>query len=528
MATIPEVVGSPKAGSRYWGGNLSGIVLRLVFLAIFDAFAIFTGWQFIQNGGVPLAAVVWLIALLITIVFLRNDAMPLRWIMPGLAFMILMHIYPVVFTVYTAFTNYGDGHLIAKDVAIEQIESRTYLPAEGKTFTWTPYSAPDGSYALWLTGEDGVNFFKTSTGEIFTQEQLAEEGVAFNADGSPAAVGDYTPIPLNQKFAKLAELQPLTFGPPEEGVKITSPSSAGQVQQKYVYDEAQDAMIDQETGVVYANVEGTFTAPDGSILIPGFPVIVGFENFIRLFTSPTIRGPLVTIFLWTVVFAFMSVFTTFVLGLLLALVLNEPNMPLRRLTRVLMIVPYALPAFISVLIWRGMFNPVIGIIGSQWNPGWFSDPFWAKVGILIINLWLGYPYMFLITTGALQSIPGDLYEAANVDGASGLHQFRRITLPLLLVSVGPLLIGSFAFNFNNFTIIDLYNSGGPPIPGTPTPAGYTDILISYTYKLAFGGGRGADLGLASAIAIVIFVIVGAITILNFRYTGMLEEVSENV
>jgi ABC-type sugar transport system permease subunit len=287
-------------------------------------------------------------------------------------------------------------------------------------------------------------------------------------------------------------------------------------------------MIDQENGTVYANVRGTFTAPDGATLIPGFPVVVGFENFVRLFTSPALRGPLFSIFAWTVIFALLSVLTTFVLGLLLALVLNEPYMPLRRLTRVLMIVPYALPAFISVLIWRGMLNPVIGIIGSNFDPGWFSSPFWAKVGILIINLWLGYPYMFLITTGALQGIPTDLYEAARVDGANGIQQFWRITLPLLLVSVGPLLIGSFAFNFNNFTIIQLYANGGPPIPGTPTPAGYTDILISYTFKLAFGGGRGADLGLASAIAIVIFVIVGAITIMNFRFTGMLEEVSENV
>jgi ABC-type sugar transport system permease subunit len=136
--------------------------------------------------------------------------------------------------------------------------------------------------------------------------------------------------------------------------------------------------------------------------------------------------------------------------------------------------------------------------------------------------------MFLITTGALQAIPRDIYEAAIVDGASGIYQFWRITLPLLLISVGPLLVGSFAFNFNNFTIIDLYNRGGPPMSGTPTPAGHTDILISYTYRLAFAGGRGADYGLAAAIAILIFIIVAAITLFNFRYTGMLEEVSENV
>lgn len=517
-----------KERGGYWGGNLSGIVLRLLLLALFDAFVIFTGWQLIVGGVEPLAIVIWLIALAVNIIFLRNSAMPLRWIIPGLAFMTLMHIYPVMFTVFTAFTNYSDGHLVQKEVAIDLIESQTYLPENARTFAWSPYSAPDGSYALWLTGEAGAEFFATSTGEASSKQQLEEQGVEFDAEGKPVAVGDYTPVPLNQRFAIMGGLQKLTFGPPEQGVKITSPTKAGQVQQKYVYDKTQDAMVNQETGVVYSNVNGTFTAPNGDTLIPGFPVVIGFKNFIRLFTSPALRGPLVTIFIWTMVFAFMTVLTTFVLGLLLALVLNKPELPLRRFIRVLMIVPYALPAFVSVLIWRGMFNPVIGIIGTKWDPGWFSNPYWAKVGILIINLWLGYSYMFLITTGALQGIPADLYEAAKVDGSSGIHQFRRITLPLLLVAVGPLLIGSFAFNFNNFTIIQLYNNGGPPIPGTPTPAGYTDILISYTYKLAFGGGRGADYGLAAAISIVIFIIVGAITIMNFRFTGMLEEVSENV
>jgi ABC-type sugar transport system permease subunit len=496
---------------------------------VLTAFAIFTGWQLILGGAAAIAAVLWLITLAFIIVFLRSNAAPMRWIMPGLAFMTLMHIYPVIFTVYTAFTNYSDGNLVPKQVAIQQIESRTFTPPDAPKYSFVPFTNPDGSYGLWLTPQaEGTQQFATSTGESFTREELTAQGAQFDADGNLVAFNGYTVVPANRRLALLSQLQGLSFGPEEQPVSIVSPRVAAQAIQRYVYDRAQDAMIDQENGTVYANVRGTFTAPDGATLIPGFPVVVGFENFVRLFTSPALRGPLFSIFAWTVIFALLSVLTTFVLGLLLALVLNEPYMPLRRLTRVLMIVPYALPAFISVLIWRGMLNPVIGIIGSNFDPGWFSSPFWAKVGILIINLWLGYPYMFLITTGALQGIPTDLYEAARVDGANGIQQFWRITLPLLLVSVGPLLIGSFAFNFNNFTIIQLYANGGPPIPGTPTPAGYTDILISYTFKLAFGGGRGADLGLASAIAIVIFVIVGAITIMNFRFTGMLEEVSENV
>jgi ABC-type sugar transport system permease subunit len=134
----------------------------------------------------------------------------------------------------------------------------------------------------------------------------------------------------------------------------------------------------------------------------------------------------------------------------------------------------------------------------------------------------------LICSGALQSIPHEALEAATVDGANPWQRFWRITLPLLLVAVGPLLVASFTFNFNNFNLIYLFNGGGPPMANTPTPAGHTDILISYVYNLAFSGSRGVDYGFASAITIVIFFIVGAITLFQFRYTRMLEEVSENV
>ena len=161
-------------------------------------------------------------------------------------------------------------------------------------------------------------------------------------------------------------------------------------------------------------------------------------------------------------------------------------------------------------------------------PSWLTNQWWAKAAILLVNLWLSYPYFMLICSGSLQSISDEYYDAAKVDGASSWQQFWNITLPLLLVAVGPLLIASFTFNFNNFNLIFLFNQGGPPIAGTPTPAGHTDILISYVYNLAFAGNRGINYGFASAITIVIFFIVGAITLFQFRYTNMWEEVSENV
>src|SRR4030065_2655291 len=134
----------------------------------------------------------------------------------------------------------------------------------------------------------------------------------------------------------------------------------------------------------------------------------------------------------------------------------------------------------------------------------------------------------LICSGALQSIPPDIYEPDIVHGARPWEKVKSITLPLVLVAVGPLLIASFTFNFNNFNLIYLFNAGGPPIPGSPTPAGYTDILISYVYNLAFSGSTGINYGFAASITIIIFFIVGTITLFQFRYTRMWEEVSENV
>jgi ABC-type sugar transport system permease subunit len=121
-----------------------------------------------------------------------------------------------------------------------------------------------------------------------------------------------------------------------------------------------------------------------------------------------------------------------------------------------------------------------------------------------------------------------VYEAAAVDGANPSQRFWQITMPLLLVTVGPLLIASFVYNFNNYMMIELLTRGDPPIPGSPTPAGYTDILISYTYSLAFGSNQGADYGYASAITIVIFILVAIVTLMQYRFTRSWEEVSENV
>ena len=153
-----------------------------------------------------------------------------------------------------------------------------------------------------------------------------------------------------------------------------------------------------------------------------------------------------------------------------------------------------------------------------------TDPTLAKFSILLVNLWLGTPYMFLVCLGALQGLPEDVNEAAVMDGANPWQIFRRIKLPLLLVTVTPLLIASFAFNFNNFNLIYMLTNGGPRFPDTAIPVGHTDILISMVYKVAFTG-QNRDYGLASAFTILIFIVVATIAIVLFRRTKALEELN---
>ena len=180
-----------------------------------------------------------------------------------------------------------------------------------------------------------------------------------------------------------------------------------------------------------------------------------------------------------------------------------------------------MPAFISILIFKGMFNQSYGEINLILEglfgirPNWFTDPAMARTMLLIVNTWLGYPYMLLLCMGLLQSVPRDLYEASAVDGGGPLTNMFRITLPLIIKPLTPLLIAAFAFNFNNFVLITLLTGGSPDILGASTPAGTTDLLVSYTYRIAFQDA-GQDFGLAAAIATLIFLLVMGLSLLNLR------------
>ena len=256
------------------------------------------------------------------------------------------------------------------------------------------------------------------------------------------------------------------------------------------------------------------------------PEFIGFKNYVRVFTEPVLKQkmffPLLgQTILWTVVNITFHVGG----GLFLAMLLNR-KLKFKGVYRTLLILPWAIPAFISVLMWQGLLNQsngavnvVLGKFGISPVP-WLVDPTWACISVLMVNIWLGYPFMMTICLSSLQSISKSVYEAADIDGASAWTQFTQITLPLLKASLIPVLISNFAFNFNQFTAIYLLTKGGPAVQGSD--AGATDILITYSYKLAF------DLfqyGLACAYAIFIFVLVATLSGVNFKLTGAFDEAS---
>ncbi|MBS3787255.1 maltose ABC transporter permease MalF [Candidatus Bipolaricaulota bacterium] len=515
--------------------NNYGLFFKLIFLGLLDAIGIWASVLLYFQGAYGFIVALLLGAATINYVFLSDRTYPIRYMVPGLIFLFAFVVYPIGYTFYLSTTNYGTGHILSKQQAIESLKGQYYQPEDPVSYSFEAYKNNQGDIKLILQSNTGDKTYLTG-GEKLTEVNLGNERfVDSDEDGTIESFGDYELMSRTEVIGVLQKLQ--KWKPEANGValQMSNLTTFDQRISRYEYLEERDRIRDRQTGELFRPEEGTFvsTTTDRS-LEPGYKATVGLENFSRIFTDPMITGPFLRVFTWTFIWAFMSVLTTFVLGLGIAIILNDSRLRLKPLYKGLLILPYAIPAFISALIWRGFFNTNVGIINTKLlqpllglSPAWFQDPLLAKVAVLIVNLWLGFPYMMVVCLGALQSIQPELYEVAKVDGASPFQQFRKITLPLLMVSVGPLLIGSFAFNFNNFNIIFLVTRGEPPIVGATT-AGSTDILISYTYKLAFGGQGATQYGLAAAISIIIFLIIGTISAINFHYTGALEEMSENV
>lgn len=523
--TTPPTTRPPLRRS---GNGGLGIVIRYLMLAIVLAVAIQALSITVANEQWWASALVLAATLAVVGTYATRRAVPLKYLIPGILLMLMFQIYPVFYTFYTAFTNASDGHTISKEESIEAITVDGPI-VEGQNADRYALSiaVADGAdpntspFVYLLVGDDGTVFLGDESGIA----SLPESSVTLN-DGKVSEADGFTllnGVQINDRSSEFDAFSVPLDG--DEAVKKIGLSEAFAGTVQYRYDEATDTIVDTVSGTVFVAENASWVPEDGGpTLAPGWKQFVGVDNFAKVLTNDTVRNSFIGILIWNIAFAGLSVLTTFGLGLLLAIVLNR-KMIGQRLTRSLLLLPYALPGFITALVWASMYNKDFGLINNLTglDVNWLGDVWWAKVALLVTNLWLGFPYMFLICTGALQSMPANLTEAAIVDGASPWRVFRSITVPMLMVAIAPMLVASFAFNFNNFTLIFLLTEGGP-FPADNPSAGATDLLISYTYRLAFGDG-GSQFGFAAAISIFIFIIVAILSISSFKRALSLEEVN---
>lgn len=503
IATIDMTKPRPLTTSVIVAKALVFIVTGLLLFAAYTVYMI----------GQPLFGVILtIVALGFLFVFGMRRYYFARFIYPGIATMALFVIFPILYTIYLGFTNYGSFNLLTFQRVQEVLLS--YKVIDKSTAIPFAVALDDGGYRVFFESEGGG----------YMSDVVA-------LDGSSANVSSSAVVSAPAKLLERRDAIKLRKGLAEISVTLpdgTELRNAGLREFASVaaeFSRADDGTITRTSdGLIFQpdHSTGFYTNADGEQLTPGWRTNIGFQNFERIFTSDGIRGPMISIFIWTVVFAVGSVLVTFALGIILAGILQWPHLRFKAAYRILLILPYAVPAFISILVFKGLFNQNFGEINLVLEalfglrPDWNTNGFLARVMLLMVNTWLGYPYMMLLAMGFLQAVPEEQKKAAALEGAGMLRVFWTITLPQIIPPFLPLLLASFAFNFNNIVLVLLLTRGGPDMPGTVIPAGETDILGSFTYRIAFMDS-GTQFGLSGAITLLIFILVSIMAYANFVF-----------
>lgn len=247
---------------------------------------------------------------------------------------------------------------------------------------------------------------------------------------------------------------------------------------------------------------------------------VGLANFRDLLGgNPRISNTFVHLLGWTLVWAFFATFTNYLLGMILALLINKKGIRFKKFWRLIFIITIAVPQFVTLMLMSQLLHDqgAINLLLKEWGIVTESIPFltnagWARVAVILVNMWIGIPYSMLITSGILLNVPEDLYEAARIDGANSVQTFFRITLPYMLFVTTPYLITQFVGNINNFNVIFLLTGGGP-LSLDYYQAGKTDLLVTWLYKQTVDE---QNYNLASVIGIVVFFITATMSLIVYN------------
>jgi maltose/maltodextrin transport system permease protein len=514
----PPQGGAPSSPAKPVLRRLLGqaAVALVGLLLLWFVFSLFT-------AGQPMVAI-GVLALGGAALYVYGTARTVAWkyLFPGVAGMLVFVAFPLLYTVQIGFTNYSSNNLLAFERAKGYLLDQT-LADEEKALTYSLHKEGT-ALRLKLQPPEGA------AGEVLVSPPLSLP-VAGNVVMQPlgsTALGEA--LPLRELLSYRNGLTPLQLQlPAGQVIRYAGLRQFGPIEPLWK-SNADGSLTQLASGTVFTanHKTGFFENTQGERMQPGFKVNIGFANYSRMLFDADFRGPFISIFIWTVLFAGLTVVFSTALGMSLAVLLEWQQLKFRGLYRTLLFLPYAVPGFISILVFKGLFNQNFGEINGILNalfgirPAWFAEPALAKTMILIVNTWLGYPYIMILCSGLIKAIPADLYEASAIAGAKPLTNFFKITVPLIARPLTPLLISAFAFNFNNFVLISLLTDGRPDYLNTKLPAGTTDILVSYTYRIAFTDS-GQNFGLAAAISTLIFVMVAIMAIVQLKITQNKDE-----
>jgi maltose/maltodextrin transport system permease protein len=504
--------------------------IRQVLTVLLAIPALYLTFILYQSGNAWIALLMLVATSLGVFIYLNASASTFRYLFPGFVGFGLFVIFPLIYTILISFTKYSSENLLSFDRAAGLFRNETFVSANAASYKYKVYAQDDGTYILYLEDQkDPTKRFASDPFELSVAAKPKAKGAAepVKLSALPASeevTGKPLETPQIVRGKLLGPLRERQFVLPDNTILGMADLLSFKSRERLWTQNPDGSLTNKKDGSVVKPdfKQGFFVNQKGERVGVGFRTLSAFDNYLRILTDARIQAPFARMFVWTVAFSALSVLLSFSVGMLLAVILEQKDLRFRGIYRTLFILPYAVPGILSILILKGLFNQEFGAVNTLlkgifgFAPEWETNPWGARAMVLLVNLWLGYPYMMLICTGMLQSIPGAIYEASSIDGSNVLVDFSELTLPLVLPPMIPILISSFAFNFNNFNLIFLLTGGGPQMVGGT--GGETDLLVTYTYNIAFLDS-GTNYGLASAIATLLFILVGSLAWINLRFTA---------
>ncbi|MBS3967547.1 MAG: ABC transporter permease subunit [Truepera sp.] len=520
---LPRTIKHPTV--KLWA-SLGLLLLALGVATVGGLAGLWFVWQFSPAAPAFLGlafGVIVLVTVLAVIARRYQWIMPWYYLLPAILFLLTFTVMPIGLTVYLAFTDYAG----ARNNQFNPTTETAIVSSDGAQIEVADIRSL--KCAVLHRGCEGVRARLYASGEFATQA-ISFAGTTLIVDPAPPPDSTITSVRLELIDIGIRAGFPVAFVEGDRIELINAPPGAVDL---------------SDISLVFARVhlERRILSVDGNVLTLDAPLpeepsytsiaryndfsVIGLANFRTILAQASrALGP---VFAWNITFASVTVALNIAVGVLLAVLLNDPRLRFRNLYRTLLIIPWALPAIITIQMWQGLLNSNFGAINRVLALfdlpvfDWLGDPMMARGAVLLVNLWLSFPFMMTAALGALSAIPSELYEAAEIDGASAWQNFWGVTAPLLRSALVPIALTSFALSFNNFSLIFLLTGGGPAYPGGTSTARATDILISWAYNEAFQSQGGFAYGLGSAISILIFVITLAISLVNFRVAGALKD-----